>query len=127
MRGYASKSLSYREHDVNICSPSRIGSNHVHPRSRSDPGDRGAHNCELDLCLGREKEAVKVQPRRFPPPWSIGGNQACYWVEDAEGKQVAFIYFVTAAGHAGDVQKLTADEARRIARGIAKLPELLGR
>jgi hypothetical protein len=67
-------------------------------------------------------------PRRFPPPWTIGGNQACYWVEDAEGKQVAFIYFrQDPPRHVGEAGKLTRDEARRIARGIARLPELLGR
>jgi hypothetical protein len=29
--------------------------------------------------------------RRFPLPWSIQGNEACLWVQDADGKRIAFI------------------------------------
>jgi hypothetical protein len=71
------------------------------------------------------RKPVTIQPRRFPAPWSIGGNDTCYWVEDAEGKRIDYVYFVERATmNAGDVMKLTRDEARRIARG-ARLPELL--
>jgi hypothetical protein len=71
---------------------------------------------------------VDSSQRRFPRPWSVAGNAACYWIEDSEGKALCFIYFKDdVLRHAGEAVKLTRDEARRIARGIARLPELLGR
>ncbi|MEO6153007.1 MAG: hypothetical protein ABIT09_10840 [Croceibacterium sp.] len=67
------------------------------------------------------------ESRRFPLPWSIGGNDTCFWVEDAEGKRVAYVYFLS-----GDVPIATSSalgpprsEALRIVRNIAKLPKLL--
>lgn len=67
-------------------------------------------------------------PRRFPPPWTVAGNDSCYWIEDAEGKRLAFIYFHPREVCIGSdsYKRLERDEARRIARGIARLPELLG-
>ena len=46
---------------------------------------------------------------------------------DAEGKALAYVYGLdpkelAAAGH----ERLTKDEARRVAANIAKLPDLLG-
>jgi hypothetical protein len=65
-------------------------------------------------------------PRRFPLPWTIGEIPACYYVQDAEGTRFAYCYFVEQRpGYSHDVTKMTRDEARRIARNIAKLPELL--
>jgi hypothetical protein len=31
--------------------------------------------------------------RRFPPPWTIEEQDACFVVRDANGQQLAYIYF----------------------------------
>ncbi|MEO6151659.1 MAG: hypothetical protein ABIT09_07745 [Croceibacterium sp.] len=65
--------------------------------------------------------------RRIPPPWRVVGNENCFWIEDAEGKRLANCYFEREGGPTGGSSaiKLTRDEARRIVRGISKLPELI--
>ena len=65
--------------------------------------------------------------RPFPLPWTLHGNDSCYWIEDADGKRLAYIYFVDdrATIGTGSSLKLTPAEALRIARNIAKLPDLL--
>lgn len=64
--------------------------------------------------------------RRFPPPWRIEEGPESLTVIDANGMQLATIRY------RNDVREfswthgyLTADEARRIAKGIARLPEFL--
>jgi hypothetical protein len=67
------------------------------------------------------------QNRRFPPPWRVESDNAeSFRVVDANGITVAWVY------SRDDLQKysfghdrLTSDEARRIAKGIARLPEFL--
>lgn len=66
--------------------------------------------------------------RRFPPPWRAERTDHGYVVKDANGVTLANVY------HRDDIHRikfddywrhLTSDEARRIARGIARLPEFL--
>lgn len=66
-----------------------------------------------------------AEVRRFPLPWKLHGNDACFWVEDAEGKRFGYCYFLTQARLAHDGDVLSREEALRIARNIVKLPELL--
>ena len=52
-------------------------------------------------------------PRRFPSPWSVDDyNSACFIVRDANGQQLAYIYFEDEPG-------------RRSATKLLKLPELM--
>jgi hypothetical protein len=63
--------------------------------------------------------------RRFPPPWSVDEQSACFVVRDQNGQALAYIYFEDESGRRSAARLLTRDEARRIAANIAKLPELL--
>jgi hypothetical protein len=65
------------------------------------------------------------QPRRFPPPWSIEERQESFIVKDANGQQIAYLYFEDEPQRQMSMKRLSRDEARRIAVNIAKLPDLL--
>ena len=68
-----------------------------------------------------------TQPRRFPPPWSVEEQEACFVVRDHNGQQLAYVYFEDEPGRRSAAKLLTKDEARRIAANLTKLPELVGR
>jgi K+/H+ antiporter YhaU regulatory subunit KhtT len=65
--------------------------------------------------------------RRFPAPWYADKIPGGYLVRDATGQAIAYLYSRENEAEARQVKVLTADEARRIARNIARLPELLGK
>jgi hypothetical protein len=50
-----------------------------------------------------------------------------YVVRDANGQALAYLYSREVEAEARQAKVLTADEARRIARNILRLPELLGK
>jgi hypothetical protein len=64
-------------------------------------------------------------PRRFPPPWSIDERTESFVVKDANGQQLAYIYFEDEPQRAMSMRRISRDEARRIAGNITKLPDLL--
>jgi hypothetical protein len=64
--------------------------------------------------------------RRFPAPWTVEEYRGIsYIVRDANNFAVAYVYFESEPGRRAAAQLMTKDEARKVAAGIAKLPELL--
>jgi hypothetical protein len=66
--------------------------------------------------------------RRFPPPWTVEQDQHGFRVKDTNGILLASIYCrddLHAAKWNDYAMHLTSDEARRIAKAIARLPDFL--
>ena len=64
--------------------------------------------------------------RRFPAPWRPEPIPGGYRVLDANGIVVAWIYARDdLAAKSNGMSWLTTDEARRLANGISRLPELV--
>jgi hypothetical protein len=63
--------------------------------------------------------------RRFPPPWSVEEQDACFVVRDHNGQQLAYVYFEEEPERRSAAKLLSKDEERRIAANVAKLSELL--
>jgi hypothetical protein len=66
-----------------------------------------------------------VTSRRFPAPWSAELQPNYYVVRDADGQQIAYVYYSNDPDRRSAAKLLSKDEARRIAANIAKLPNLL--
>jgi hypothetical protein len=65
--------------------------------------------------------------RRFKPPWTVvRENSECYVVKDANGVTLAWVYFRDdTQRYSFGVSKLSSDEARRIGKAIARIPEFM--
>jgi Phage integrase family len=92
----------------------------VHPHMLRYACGYALANKGIDTAL-----AMTGHPRRFPPPWTVEETQPCFIVRDHSGQALAFVYFEEEPGRRAAASLLTRDEARRIAAGIARLPELL--
>ena len=46
-----------------------------------------------DLICDLHHKTSRLTARRFPPPCSVDEQPACFVVRDANGQQVAYVYF----------------------------------
>jgi hypothetical protein len=44
--------------------------------------------------------------RRFPPPWSVEEQEACFVVRDHNGQALAYVYFENEPGRRGQAESL---------------------
>jgi hypothetical protein len=51
-----------------------------------------------------------TQPRRFPPPWSAEVQPNCFIVRDADGQQIAYVYYESEPGRSAAWPLLTKGE-----------------
>jgi hypothetical protein len=49
--------------------------------------------------------------RRFPPPWSVEEQDACFVVRDHDGQQLAYVYFEEEPGRRAAAKLLTKEGA----------------
>jgi len=80
-------------------------------------GDRVGHLGQMD---GRYRAAV----RRFPPPWRVEKLSTSFVVRDDSSQKLAYVHFEDEPRRRSNLNRLTRDEARRIAANVAKLPDL---
>jgi hypothetical protein len=55
-----------------------------------------------------------MMQRRFPAPWSAEVQPNYYVVRDADGQQIAYVYYSNDPERRSAAKLLTKDEARRI-------------
>jgi hypothetical protein len=51
---------------------------------------------------------------RFPPPWSVEEQAACYVVRDHSGQALTYLYYEDEPGRRSAAKLLAKDAARRI-------------
>jgi hypothetical protein len=74
-------------------------------------------------CRSIDRRAA-IPERRFPPPWTVEEQKACFVVRDHNGQQLTYVNFEDEPGRRSAAKLLSRDEARRIAANFAKLPAL---
>jgi|SRR6516165_10375226 len=90
------------------------------------PGTAGRIK-RTDEAGGRQSAELSADTSALPPPWSAEEQEACFFVRDHDGQQLAYVYFDEEPERRSATKLLTKDEARRIAANMTKLSELLRR
>ena len=82
----------------------------------------------VDLPVNANSPSL-VETNRTPLPAAMvgRGHCGCFAVKASNGRPLLFIYYRDPAGRRSLAKLLTRNAARRIALGVAKLPELLKR
>ena len=62
--------------------------------------------------------------RSFPTPWIVNETTGAFRVEDSAGDPIAWTYFAADAEGSPGPAAMTHDEAHRIAKAIAMIPEM---
>ncbi|SFG30365.1 hypothetical protein [Methylobacterium gossipiicola] len=65
-----------------------------------------------------------TEPRGFPTPWLVVEKAESFCIEDASGAAVAWTYFSDDAKARAATGLMTRDEAQRIAKAVAMIPEM---
>jgi hypothetical protein len=65
--------------------------------------------------------------RRFPSPWKVEERTESYSVVDANGQQLAYVYFAEEPQRAMTMRRLSKDDAWQLARAFTRIPALLSR
>jgi hypothetical protein len=63
--------------------------------------------------LKSEPATNKFTTRRFPPPWSVEEQSACFVVRNHNGQALANVYIEDGPGRRSAAKLLAKDEARR--------------
>jgi len=71
-----------------------------------------------------KKQEVMPKTRRFQSPWSVDDIGGCFVVKASNGRPLVLVYYGEGVAHRSLARLLTRDAARRIAAGLAKLPDL---
>jgi hypothetical protein len=92
-------------------------------RDRARSPSLGRSSPRICKSSGASWPCPKRRGSRFPPPWLVEEQRACFVVRNHDGQRLAYVYFEDEPGRRSAAKLLTRDEARRIAANIAKLPE----
>jgi hypothetical protein len=53
-------------------------------------------------------------PRRFPPPWTVEEQSACFVVTDSAGQKLAYVYFEDEPGRRSAAKLLSKDARQSV-------------
>lgn len=62
--------------------------------------------------------------RRFPAPWTVVELQEAFRIEDANGTHLAYVHFDEDSKRRDRNNRMSKDEARRIAVTMAAAPDM---
>ena len=63
------------------------------------------------------------EPHRLSGPRTIIDTGSCFRIETAAGLALAYVYYDEPRAIGTNLERLTFDEARQVAAGIAEIPE----